>query len=260
MTNRFDLDFHGTKFTVTKSNLVEFFLHHPEMSTTTTYEVQSSVPLEIFEVFVKALETGRKILITKENANAVSVLVMEFWLEDLVSECFALEAVLGPDRITALSARISQIENQMSSQVSGIIPELRKSIRNHDRQIETLSSSIEATTITLRREISDVRYSVLLLHGELEILRSTSESQIETLNAMIAAADRRITDSLSLVAPRIYVCEQNLEQMKSTSERQIETLRLGAQTLDRKIIDSVSRITRRVSVCELFHPRRAYPQ
>jgi hypothetical protein len=63
MTAFFNLDFHGTTFTVTKNNLIKFFLHRPEVFLTTTYNVQSSVPLEIFELFAKAVETGTKITI-----------------------------------------------------------------------------------------------------------------------------------------------------------------------------------------------------
>jgi hypothetical protein len=38
----------------------------------TGYEVQRSVPLAIFEIFVKALKTDVKVPVTKENAGAIS--------------------------------------------------------------------------------------------------------------------------------------------------------------------------------------------
>jgi TPR repeat protein len=62
-----------------------------ELFDATSYEVQSSVPLVIFDVFVKALGTGGKVPVTKEDARAISLLAKEFWLEDLLSECSALQ-------------------------------------------------------------------------------------------------------------------------------------------------------------------------
>jgi hypothetical protein len=55
MTKLFNLDFHRTKFAVPKGHLL-------------SSEVQSSVPLGIFEVFARSLETGTKVPVTKENA------------------------------------------------------------------------------------------------------------------------------------------------------------------------------------------------
>jgi hypothetical protein len=103
MAMNLDLDFHGTKVTVTKANFIKFFLRRPELFLATTYEVQSSVPLDIFEVFVTAVDRGAKVPVTKENASAISVLAQEFCLEDLVSECSALQPASAPDPIIALS-------------------------------------------------------------------------------------------------------------------------------------------------------------
>jgi small GTP-binding protein len=179
--------------------------------------VQSKVPLEIFEVFVKALETGRKIPITKENASTILILAREFWVEDLVCECSALEAVLDSDRITTLSERISTLENQISSQLLTIVPELKESIRNHDRQLEYLIPSIDGTTISLRREIEDVRHSVQLLHRDVEALKSDNERQLETLRRSIVAFDLKITDSLSPVTARLSICEQQIQSRSPVS-------------------------------------------
>jgi hypothetical protein len=74
MTVNLDLDFHGTKLTVTKTNFIQFFLHRPEVFPATTYEVQSSVPLEIFEVFVRAIDSGAKVPVTKDNSSTISAL------------------------------------------------------------------------------------------------------------------------------------------------------------------------------------------
>jgi small GTP-binding protein len=214
MAMNFDLDFHGTKFTVTKTNLIKFFLHRPEVSAATTYEVQSTVPLEIFELFVTSLETGTKIPITTENASAISTLAREFWVEDLFTESSSVQAASSPDLVAALSERISTLEHQLSSQVLIHVSELKESIKNQDRQLETVISSIESTAVTLRREIDDVRHSVQLVHMKLEMLKSETEIQIDPLRMSISAVDRKITESLSPITMRLSVCE---EQLKSRS-------------------------------------------
>jgi hypothetical protein len=125
MTKSFNLDFHGTKFTVPKLSIFALFEHHPEFITATSYKVQSSVPLEVFRVFVKALATGAKVSITNDNSGAISILAKEFWLEDLLSECVAFQIASAPEVITALSDRISKLEDQMSSPRWAIITELK---------------------------------------------------------------------------------------------------------------------------------------
>jgi hypothetical protein len=115
MTTFFNLDFHGTRFAVPKGNLLDLFEHHTELVAKASYGVQSSVPLDIFEVFARSLETGTKVAVTKENAGAISVLVKEFWLSDLLSQCSALQLASVPELIAALSERISKLEDQISS-------------------------------------------------------------------------------------------------------------------------------------------------
>jgi hypothetical protein len=109
---------------------------------------------------VKALEPGTKIPITKENANAISGLASEFWRDDLVSEYSALQAASAPDLTTSRSQQIVMLEHETSSHSLTVVHELTESIRNHDRQVENHISSIKATTVTLQREMDDVRYYV----------------------------------------------------------------------------------------------------
>jgi hypothetical protein len=141
MTKFFNLDFHGTRFTVPKPNLFYLFEHRRDLFDATIYEVQSSVPLGIFEVFVEALGTGAKIRITKENAGAISLLAKEFWLEDLFSECSALQINSTPELIAALSERISKLEHRLSSQPLSIA-EFKESIANHERRLQSLDCRI----------------------------------------------------------------------------------------------------------------------
>jgi hypothetical protein len=68
MRKAFNLEFHGTQFTVPKLSLFNLFEHQRDLFDATCYKVQSSVPLGIFEIFVKALETDGKVPLTKENA------------------------------------------------------------------------------------------------------------------------------------------------------------------------------------------------
>jgi hypothetical protein len=72
--------------------------------------------LLIIQVFAKALEAGAKVLVTNENAGAISLLANEFWMVDLLSECSALQAVSIPEFVTTISERVSKLEHQLSSQ------------------------------------------------------------------------------------------------------------------------------------------------
>jgi hypothetical protein len=133
MTQLFNLDFHGATFTVPKLSLFNLFEHQRDLLDATSSKVQSSVPVEIFELFVKALEKGTKVRVAKENAGSISVLAKEFWLEDLLSECSVLQVSSTPELIATLSDRITKLEHPLSSRRLSIIAELRESIPNGDR-------------------------------------------------------------------------------------------------------------------------------
>jgi hypothetical protein len=128
MTKVLNLDFHRTKFTVPKSSLFNLFEHQRGLFDATSYVVQSTVPVDVFELFVKALETGGKVPVTKENAESISLLAKEFWLEDLISKCFALQIPSIPEVITGLSERISKLEHEISSHPCTLVTELKESI------------------------------------------------------------------------------------------------------------------------------------
>jgi hypothetical protein len=104
MMKTFHLLFHETKFTVPKENLSSFFNHHPDLIATTSYEVKSRVPPDIFQIFVKGLELkGSKISVAKENAESISHLATEFWLGELLLECSDLLSSSSPELTTAPS-------------------------------------------------------------------------------------------------------------------------------------------------------------
>jgi uncharacterized coiled-coil protein SlyX len=152
MAKLFNLDFHGTTFPVPKPRLFTLFEHQRGLFDATSYEVQSSVPLGIFELFVDSLKTGTKIAVTKENAGAISLLAKEFWLGDLLSECSALQIASVPEQIAVLSERISKLELQISSQPLAIA-ELKESIANHERQLENLDYRISGLGSNLRTSL-----------------------------------------------------------------------------------------------------------
>jgi hypothetical protein len=114
------------------------------------------VTLEVFEIFVKSLETGSKVQVTNETAGALSLLAKEFWLDELLLECFSVQVVSAPEVIAALSDRISKLEDQMSSRFSAIIPELTESVANHERQIQGLRSLISGLGQNLAKTRADL--------------------------------------------------------------------------------------------------------
>jgi hypothetical protein len=115
MAKTVDLSFHGTKFTVPNVSLFNFFNHHPDLITATSYDVKSTVGREIFQVFVMGLGTGSKVPVTKENVASISHLAKEFWLEELFSECSDLLSSSAPELITGPSERIVKLESQIPS-------------------------------------------------------------------------------------------------------------------------------------------------
>jgi hypothetical protein len=236
MTKQFELSLQGTKFSVPKPALFNLFEHHPELISSTSYNVQSPVPLEVFQLFVKALATGTKVPVTKENAGTISLVAKEFYFDDLLSECLAV----APFDFSALSDRISKLENspiiaELRESVAGlserfstlehlvalncytIIPSMRSTVENNDHQIESLISSIE----TIRIELDTVRQS---LNSELEKLSTDFELQSATLTARISVLqpefEREIFNSLSPITSRLSICESHLDGLKSPIEVQ----------------------------------------
>jgi hypothetical protein len=161
ITKTFDLSFQETKFTVPKGSLFNFFNHPPDLMTAASYDVKSTVRREIFQVFVKALGTGSKVPVTKQNVVSISLLTKEFWLEELFSECSALISSSVPELIAVLSEGIVKLESQTSSHRStftkhshqltklenqtcshhfAVIPEVQESIAQVEQQQERLYS------------------------------------------------------------------------------------------------------------------------
>jgi hypothetical protein len=83
-------------------------------------------------------------------------------------------------------------------------------VTNHERQLESLLSVIEAKPAILRTEIADLRQLAELLQTELEAMNSKCEKQNETLVALIASIEGKMSDSLSSITSRLTVCERSI--------------------------------------------------
>jgi hypothetical protein len=57
---------------------------------------------------------------------------IEFWLEELISECSPLGIASAAELTAALSVRISTIDHQRSSETLKLIAELTESIANDE--------------------------------------------------------------------------------------------------------------------------------
>jgi hypothetical protein len=96
-TKFFNLDLHGGSFTGPQPSIFYLSEHQRGLFDTTRYYVHSSLPLGVFEVFARSVETETTVAVTKENAGALSLFAKEFWLEDLLSDCSALQIASVPE-------------------------------------------------------------------------------------------------------------------------------------------------------------------
>jgi hypothetical protein len=216
LTKVFNLDFHGTTFTVPKLSLFNLFEHQRDLFDAASYEVQSSVPLGIFEVFARSPETGTKVAVTKENAGAILLLAKEFWLEDLLSECSALQIASVPELITALSERITKLEHQMSYPQLSIIGELET--EKWENQNETLVARIACVERKISDSPSPFTSRLSICEGRLEQMKSEWENPNEILVARIASVERKILDSLSVCETSIVTHQAEVNDVRTSVE------------------------------------------
>jgi chromosome segregation ATPase len=123
---------------------------------------------------------------------------------------FGSSSGAAAELIAALSERITQFEHQLSCQVSIIVPELKETITNHERRLESLLSVIEAKREINRTEIDALRQFAQLLQTELEAMNSKCEKQNEALVARIASVEGKMSDSLSSITSCPTVCERSI--------------------------------------------------
>jgi hypothetical protein len=131
-SSELELRFHGKAYAVPKKFVVDL-LDQRNMSASTSYAVESSVPVEIFEAFVGSLQTQRKVSVTKENAASLSFLAKEFFLSELLSEC-------SFDLLMTLRERVSVLERQTQQSVSC---EVEDRLETQEEGLESLISRFE---------------------------------------------------------------------------------------------------------------------
>jgi septal ring factor EnvC (AmiA/AmiB activator) len=193
-----DLIFDGKAFAVPKKCVFDL-LEHCKLFQATSYPVQSSVPLAIFEAFVDWLKTQRTISVTKENAVSLSLLAKEFFLPDLAAECASYS--VSVDQFSSLSERVSQLERQFAS-FSHTPRKVEEAIEFQEEELENLRSAIR----TLR---SDMASSTLREIASRERGLEDLYSAIERLRSEIATTTQRETESR----------ERGLENLRSQIER-----------------------------------------
>jgi hypothetical protein len=134
-SSELELRFHGKAYAVPKKSVVDL-LDQQNLFAATSYAVESSVPVEIFEAFVPSLQTQGKVSVTKENAASMSFLAKEFCLSDHLSECRAFSF----DIVLSLAERVSVLERQTQQSGSG---EVEDRLETQEEGLESLRSRFE---------------------------------------------------------------------------------------------------------------------
>jgi outer membrane murein-binding lipoprotein Lpp len=166
--SRFELSFQGEAFYVPKKSLFDFFETHPDLMTSKSYDVQSSVPIDIFREFVSSLNTDSILTATQENAASLGLLASEFCFDDLAAEC----AKLTHDPLTSLEKRVTQLEARVP------FPPHAELLDLHEEKLEQFFSQLQ----TLNSAVSQLSASV-------SAMKASSTEQRE--------ADRRCGDAIS---------------------------------------------------------------
>jgi hypothetical protein len=134
-SSELELRFHGKAYGVPKKSVVDL-LDQRNLLAATSYAVESSVPIEIFEGFVASLQAPRRVSVTKESAASLSFLAKEFCLSDLLSECRAFSF----DIVLSLAERVSVLERQTRQSGSG---EVEDRLETQEEGLESLSWRFE---------------------------------------------------------------------------------------------------------------------
>jgi hypothetical protein len=176
----FDLTFQQAKFPVPRGVLINFFERHPDIFHETSYEVRSSVPLEIFQEFIQGLESGKQMEVTKQNAGAVALLAQEFGCSSLLAVAAAqipvIDGKMVQESIAELSERISNLEHKVLSGVCSV------PTSGADSWIPRVSA-IEQTLLQLQSELSNSISEICELKSQLNGIRSTIPSATGAVSA-----------------------------------------------------------------------------
>jgi archaellum component FlaC len=135
-----ELVFQGTSYPVPKKYVFELVEKHQDLNVK-RYEVQSSVPAAIFDLFADSLKNQKPPTVTKENAASLLLLAKEFCLEDLASVCETFSVL--SDRLTKLEEQIGGMSKSGAAQ--------GELVKLHEERLETLSSRFESLEGKLSR-------------------------------------------------------------------------------------------------------------
>jgi hypothetical protein len=149
-----NLLFDGKSFPVPKKCLFTLLDEHQELFSATSYAVQSSVPLDVFERFVNSLKTHSKISVTKGNVVSLWSLASEFFLSDVTAECERLSVPVG--QFAALCDRVSELERGISSS-SKRPGRIEEHIVSQEEALESLRLTVEKLGISVERELNELK-------------------------------------------------------------------------------------------------------
>jgi chaperonin cofactor prefoldin len=183
-----DLVFGGKTFPVPKRAVFELFEHHRLPLEATTYAVQSSVPVAIFEAFANSLKTQSKISVTKENAAPLSLLAQEFFLPDLAAECATLSVPV--DQFSRLSDRLCKLELQVSSvsrpprKIEEKIESQEEALENLRQEVERQGESIGSKVAVVVSRVDELEREFEKMRGEIKAVKDSSAAEIGKLKSV----------------------------------------------------------------------------
>jgi hypothetical protein len=186
------LVFDQTAYAVPRKSIFELLNHDRSLLDAATYAVQSSVPREVFTVFLDSLKTQTKIAVTNANAVPLALLAKEFCLSELISDCATFS--VSVDHFLRLSERVSRLESQIATFSS---PSHQFEEESPPRQFEEEIESQEERLESLRSEFDRLKLQTASgrsFPSDLDNLRS----EVDKLKLQIESARPSASDLDSL--------------------------------------------------------------
>jgi hypothetical protein len=156
-----DLALGGTKITVGVARLLASW---PHFAGALPYEVHSPVSVDVFRIFVAALE-GTPPVLTQANMNELLSLCKEFGFTDLLSQVSAFMAMAEQE-----GKDVSHITEE-NLQIKEAFCPLQGALSRQARETAQLGQSLCLLREALAREITAVREAQAKYEGEIARLR-----------------------------------------------------------------------------------------
>jgi TPR repeat protein len=138
----------GAIFPIKKTHLLQhlgIFQDNPSLLTSGEYEVQTAVPVPIFEAFVQIV-SGAEPILSKENCDSFRLLSEEFRFEALLAKCcdFPLEMSGGclAKRLSSLEERALTRERR-AAKTNSLLRAILTSIEFLEGEVQRLSGAFE---------------------------------------------------------------------------------------------------------------------